>query len=65
MRIIQSLVFLASLFLLVSCMADDKIWNFEKLEVQSPYKGLFITNEGNFMYGNASLSYYDMATKEC
>ena len=50
------------LILLSSCMKDDDLWNFNKTTVRIPSQGVFITNEGNFMYGNASLSYYNMET---
>lgn len=50
--------------LLSSCMEDDKLWNFVTPNINIPAKGLFVVNEGNFMYGNASLSYYDMETGE-
>ncbi len=43
-------------------MEDDKLWDFEKPDYSFHSQGLFITNEGNFMYGNASLSYYNMET---
>lgn len=62
----KSILLLSLFFALMfyACMNDDKIWNFERLEIESPKGGVFITNEGNFMYGNASLSYYDIETKE-
>ena len=48
---------------LSACMKDDELWDFDRLNVRTPAAGLFITNEGNFMYGNASLSFYDIEKK--
>ena len=47
--------------LLTSCMKWE-YGNEESFEVAS--SGLFITNEGNFQYGNASLSFYDPAARK-
>jgi YVTN family beta-propeller protein len=41
-------------------MNDDSLWLHNNKPLPHYFKGLFITNEGNFMYGNASLSYYDI-----
>lgn len=53
------------LVLLPSCMDDDdwREMNRGDLGGTSPL-GLFVVNEGNFMYDNASLSYYDITNKE-
>jgi len=63
---IRKLFFLSLvLFLFVSgCMKDDELWNFQRSAQYLPIKGLFVTNQGNFMYGNASLSFYDPESKE-
>ena len=46
---------------LASCMKWD--YGDAVEEFNASGAGLFITNEGNFQYGNATLSYYDPATK--
>jgi DNA-binding beta-propeller fold protein YncE len=51
------------LFAFGSCMKDDEWINRHLTETTLP-KGVFIVNEGNFMYGNASLSVYDPVTRK-
>ncbi|QZE13695.1 YncE family protein [Halosquirtibacter laminarini] len=55
-------IFLLLLLLIgfASCMKDEVLWQKGRMNHKSRSAGLFITNEGNFMYGNSSLSYYDM-----
>ncbi len=47
---------------ITSCMEWDYSDSVEDFNVTGA--GLFITNEGNFQYGNATLSYYDPATNQ-
>jgi YVTN family beta-propeller protein len=61
MRALSFLVILLST--LSACMKDDVLWEFDRLNTDRP-GGVFIVNEGNFTYGNGSLSFYDMETGE-
>lgn len=55
------IVILSLLLPLGSCMK----WDYGDMEnFDAPGNGLFIVNEGNFQYGNATLSYYNPATSE-
>ncbi len=45
-----------------ACMNDDALRDFNLLNKNVQGVGVFIVNEGNFMYGNASLSYYKPKT---
>jgi DNA-binding beta-propeller fold protein YncE len=55
---------LSLLLLQAGCMKDDQIWDFREPLYDIPTGGIFVTNEGNFMYGNASLTYYDPENME-
>ena len=63
MRLHFVLLLLLSFF--SGCMKDDK-WvqdHLQQSNIQIPDGGLFVVNEGNFMYGNATLSCYDTLKK--
>lgn len=62
MRGAAKYIVFALLLLHTACMK----WEYGLVEEldYSGSKGLFVCNEGNFQYGNATLSYYDPATKK-
>ena len=56
-------ILLCLVLLPTACME----WDYgleEVFDTSASGEGLFICNEGNFQYGNATLSYYDPATKQ-
>ncbi len=52
----QILIFIIISLLANSCMNDDDWYNLNEFNEAS--SGVFVINEGNFMYDNASLSFY-------
>lgn len=61
-KISHILLFVTASLLLYSCMK----WDYGEVseEFNATGNGLFITNEGNFQYGNATLSFYNPDTKQ-
>lgn len=55
---------LSFVFCISGCMDDDQLWEFEKAEYEGSLNGIFVINEGNFMYGNASVSHYNPESRQ-
>lgn len=62
LRLVISVILCCMFF--VACNNDDEFGKGEKFDKSASKNGLFICNEGNFQYGNATLSYYDPESKE-
>ena len=61
-RISIWMIIMCLILLPTSCME----WDYglvEDFDVSASGRGLFVCNEGNFQYGNATLSYYDPAAR--
>lgn len=56
------IILLASLVLLASCRKDKPERPTEQPTVVGTQGGVYITNEGNFGFGNAKVSFYDIAS---
>ncbi|MDD3875163.1 MAG: hypothetical protein PHT69_00920 [Bacteroidales bacterium] len=60
-----SLIFFVSFSLLIfSSCRKDKPDIIEKPDIDTEGQGVFITNEGNFQFGNAEISYYMVDSKQ-
>lgn len=57
------IIFILVLLMFAGCMKED-VWVDRPRSGTLLPKGLFIVNEGNFMFGNASLSFYDPAARK-
>ena len=58
------LIYLSTVVLCFAALTGCMKWDYGKVEdFRASGSGLFIMNEGNFQYGNATLSYYDPETK--
>lgn len=65
MRIIRLFFKYAMQLLLIAGATACMKWEYGVQEdINLPAQGLFITNEGNFQYGNATLSFYDPVSKQ-
>ncbi len=58
----RHIIFILAILAAASCMQYGPAEE-EKFSIDLSQRGLFVINEGNYMYGNASLSYYDPSSK--